>query len=81
MLLYLIECKRYAPSRPVGVEIVRGLYGVATVEKASCGVIATTSHFTKDAKEFANQIKYQMSLRDYTDLAAWLKQYPISRGR
>jgi hypothetical protein len=80
-LLYLIECKRYAVTRPVGVEIVRGLYGVATEERASCGIIATTSHFTRDAKEFADKIKYQMSLRDYQDLVGWLKQYPRSKNR
>jgi hypothetical protein len=80
-LLYLIECKRYAATRPVGVEIVRGLYGVATEERASCGIIATTSHFTRDAKEFADKIKYQMSLRDYKDLVGWLKQYPTSAIR
>lgn len=56
-LLYLIECKRYASHRPVGVEIVRGLYGVAALEKATHGVIATTSHFTKGAKEFAEKVK------------------------
>jgi len=31
-LLYIIECKRNHPSRPVGVEIVRSLYGVAESE-------------------------------------------------
>ncbi len=77
-LLYMIECKRYAPTRPVGVDIVRGLYGVATAERASCGLIATTSRFTKDAKEFANKFKYQMSLRDYNDLVGWLKRYPTT---
>jgi Restriction endonuclease len=80
-LLYLVECKRYADTNPVGVEIVRGLHGVAAVERATCAVIATTSHFTKDAKEFADKVKYQMSLRDYNDLVAWLRRYPTSTNR
>lgn len=78
-LLYLVECKKYAPTQTVGVDIVRGLYGVTVAEGANCGVVATTSHFTKDAKEFADKIKFQMSLRDYNDLLVWLKQYPVSR--
>lgn len=77
-LLYLIECKKYGPNQPVGVEVVRGLYGVTAAEGASCGIVATTSHFTKDAKEFADKIQYKMSLRDYNDLLIWLKQYPVS---
>jgi HJR/Mrr/RecB family endonuclease len=79
MLLYLIECKRYAPERPVGVDVVRGLYGVTNAEGASCGIVATTSRFTRDAREFADKIKYKMSLRDYNDLVGWLKQYPVSK--
>jgi hypothetical protein len=80
-LLYLIECKRYAAAHPVGVGIVRGVYGVAATEHASCGMIVTTSHFTAPAKEEANKVKYQMSLRDYSDLVHWLGQYPTFGGR
>lgn len=78
-LLYLIECKRYAPTRPVGIEIVRRLYGVTVDERASCGVVVTTSHFTRGAKEFADRNKYQVSLRDYNNLTEWLKHYPLSK--
>jgi hypothetical protein len=74
-LLYLVECKRYGPSRPVGVDLVRGLYGVAKAEGASCGILATTSRFTKDAQEFARRFQYQLSLRDHTNIVAWLEQY------
>lgn len=81
MLLYLIECKKYAPQRPVGVDVVRGLYGVTTAEGASCGIIATTSRFTRDAEEFADKIRYKMSLRDFNHLVGWLKQYPVSKSR
>ena len=80
-LLYLIECKRYAETRPVGVEIVRSLYGVTANEHASCGLIVTTSHFTRGAKEFADKLRYQVSLRDYNDLVSWIKQYPTTRNR
>jgi hypothetical protein len=80
-LLYLIECKRYRAARPVGVEMVRSLYGVTLAERASCGVLATTSRFTKDAQEFADRFRFQLSLRDYADLVQWLQQYPRARKR
>lgn len=73
--LYLIECKRWAKSRPVGVEIVRGLYGVVAAERATCGIVATTSRFTSGAKAFASQVRYQMSLRDFGNLREWLADY------
>jgi restriction system protein len=47
----LIECKRY--SEPVGVKIIRALYGVVSDEKVNKGVLVTTSRFTEDAMRFA----------------------------
>lgn len=74
-LLYVIECKRYDRERPVGIEIVRGLYGVTQAEKATMGVLVTTSHFSRDALEFQRAVQYQLSLRDYAVLRDWLKAY------
>lgn len=71
--LYVVQCKKYAPNRPVGVELVRQLYGVVQVAKVTAGIIATTSHFTKGAKELQSQLLYQMSLKDYIEIQAWLK--------
>lgn len=47
-----IECKRYA--KPVGVEIARRLLGVVSSEKATKGVLAASTHFTKGARKFAH---------------------------
>jgi restriction endonuclease len=79
--LCLIQCKRHAPHRPVRVDIVRSLHGVAESEKASCGLVVTTSHFSREAREFADLNKYKMSLRDYNDLVGWLKHYPTAKRR
>jgi restriction system protein len=57
----------------VGVEVVRELYGVVQVEKATAGIVATTSHFTKGAKDLQSQLSYQMSLKDYVDVQEWLR--------
>lgn len=71
--LYIVQCKKYAPNRPVGVELVRELYGIVQIEKATAGIIATTSYFTKGAKDLQNQLLYQISLKDYIGVQEWLK--------
>jgi restriction endonuclease Mrr len=78
--LYLVECKRYAASRKVGVEVVRGLYGVLQADRATKGVIVTTSSYTKDAIEFATPLEYQLSLRDFEALKEWLVSFRKSEN-
>jgi hypothetical protein len=72
--LYLVECKRYAPVYPVGVGVVRALYGVVQKMKATAGIVVTTAQFTRGAKEFQQSVSYQIALRDYLHLQQWLKQ-------
>ncbi len=72
--LYLAECKRYSPKNPVGVEYVRSLYGVLEAEKATHGIIATTSYFTKGAQAFSRDLKWRIGLKNYNDLKAWVKK-------
>lgn len=72
--LYLVECKRYAANRPVGVEIVRALYGVVQAENATAGLIVATSEFTKGAKQFQETIKHRMDLQGYEGLIEWLRK-------
>lgn len=74
---YIIECKRWAADNPVSVEVVRALYGVQMQEGANKSVIATTSHFSPDAKKFAtaqNTTEWSMSLKDHRDVMKWLRQ-------
>lgn len=74
---YLVECKRWASDNPVSVDIVRALYGVQMQEGANKSVIATTSHFSPDAKKFAsaqNTTEWSMSLKDHGDVMKWLRQ-------
>lgn len=66
--LCLVECKRHAPHRPVGVDLVRHLYGVVEAERATSGILATTSRFTKGAQEFQEKFQARLSLKDYIDL-------------
>ena len=73
--LFLVECKRYAPNRPVGVEFVRALFGVVEKKKATGGMIVTSSRFTADAIQESNDLRYRMSLRDYNAIREWLKRF------
>ena len=72
--LFLVECKKYAPHNPVGVSIVRQLYGVVETDRATAGIICTSSRFTKDAKTYASSVKHRMSLRDYKQLNKWISK-------
>lgn len=66
--LYIVECKRNAPDRPVDVGVVRALYGVAQKERVTAAMTLTTSYFSKDATDFAADIRYQLKLKDFIDL-------------
>ena len=74
-LLCLIEVKKYRPDRPVGIELVRSLYGVVCDEDASHGTLITTSSFGSDARKFEARHRYRLSLRDYTHVIEWIRRY------
>jgi restriction system protein len=71
----LVDVKRYRPTHPVGVALVRQMYGVVEAQRATAGVIATTSFFTSPARHFQETVPYRMALVDYRDLRRML-QYP-----
>jgi predicted AAA+ superfamily ATPase len=71
--LYYIECKHYAKTNPVGVNLVRELYGTISHDRATAGMLITTSYFSPDAIEFVQKIKHQMSLKDYIILQDWIE--------
>jgi hypothetical protein len=71
--LYLVQCKRWKPTAPVGLAVVQRLYGRVEADKATAGVVVTTSRFTSPALEFADSVKYRMSLRDFDDLTVWVQ--------
>jgi restriction system protein len=72
---YIIECKRYRPDCPVGVRLVRSLYGIKDSKQAQHAILATTSYFTRDAIAFAeNPSVLGLHLKDINDISEWLKQ-------
>ncbi len=72
--LCLVQCKRYSPANPVGVEPVQRLYGVLAAQRANAALIATTSRFTRGARQFKESVGFQLSLQDYQQIVEWLKR-------
>ncbi len=72
---YLIECKRWSRDRTVGVGVVRQLYGVVEAERATKGILATTSWLTRDARRFLRPIEFRLEARDFDGLIDWLDEY------
>jgi restriction endonuclease Mrr len=52
----LVECKRYARHRRVGVRIVRELLGVCLLERTNHAAIVTTSKYTKHAQSIPERV-------------------------
>ncbi len=71
---FLIECKRYDPSRKVEVSLVRALFGVKVDEGASKAIMATTSSLTRDAQEFVERHPWELEGRDYEGVLHWLEK-------
>lgn len=78
---WIIECKKYARTRKVGVEIARAVYGVKTDLRVSGAMLATTSRFTRGVYDFKSS-KYDFELRDYEGVLEWINEYrPNKNGR
>ncbi len=72
---YLVECKRYDPSKKISIGIVQKLFGVKMSEAANKAILVTTSSFTKPAIEFASKHLWDLDLRDYNDIIQWVNNY------
>ena len=70
---YLIDCKRYAKHRKIGIEWIRHLIGVLQLNNATKGMIVTTTSFSRDARRLAEQCSNKIMLHDYDSLKRWVK--------
>lgn len=76
---YLVECKRFSPNRPVGIEVVRSFMDVIQREYANKGIICTTSYFTSSIiDEKKHLIPYKLELKDRLNLLEWIEDYAIN---
>ena len=76
--LCLVEAKQHNKNRPVGVSLVRSLYGTLVDHQATTGMLVTTSRFSPDSKTFQARHQYQLSLKDYGDVVSWILKYKAS---
>jgi hypothetical protein len=74
-LLCLVEAKRYRQDRKLGVGLVRSLYGTLHDYQANSAMLVTTSTYSKDAYALQQKHKFQVSLKDYADVAGWIQDY------
>ncbi|MBR4290454.1 MAG: restriction endonuclease [Oscillospiraceae bacterium] len=63
-VVFYIECKRYARTNKVSVDLVRALYGVQTADKINKACLVTSSYFTRDAVTFAEKQNVMIDLVD-----------------
>jgi HJR/Mrr/RecB family endonuclease len=77
--LCLVDAKKYRADRKIGVSMVRTLYGTLCDYQASSAMLVTTSSYSNDAREMQEKHRYQLSLRDHTDVAAWVQRYGTNR--
>jgi hypothetical protein len=71
--LFVVECKRWIPPHHVGLGIVQRLYGVMHYSRASAGLVANTSRFTRPAQEWRAEVADELVLRDFDGITDWLR--------
>ena len=72
-IVFYVECKQYGRHRTVDVNIVRSLYGVQMSDQINKSVLITTSHFSRDAKEYAENQNTLIDLIDVDEFYELLK--------
>ncbi|SIQ93061.1 restriction endonuclease [Chryseobacterium sp. RU33C] len=72
---YLVECKKYAENRKIGVEIVRSFKEVLSTEQANKGLIVTTSYFSKDAIKKQQETPLLLEYKDKNEVISWVNDY------
>ncbi|MFC1495743.1 restriction endonuclease [Thermodesulfobacteriota bacterium] len=50
------------------------LYGTIGADRVTAGLLATTSTFTRGAREFQRAIKHMMALADHFNLLDWFEK-------
>jgi len=72
----IVECKRLRENRPVDIDVVRKLvYWVNEEFGATLGMIATTSHFTSNAKQLVEtKHRWRIALRDQEAIRDWIRK-------
>jgi len=71
--LVVVECRRYKKDLSVGLKAVRAFARTIDDEKATKGIIATTTCFTKGERDYCKANLYRLSAADCKRVAKLLK--------
>lgn len=77
--LIYAECKQHAPNRPVGVSVVSDLVGRMAADRATAGMVITSSYFSPEAKTFQSKFENQMKLIDFIKLSSMITNDPVGK--
>lgn len=75
-MVYYVECKRYNKKNSVSIDIIREFTGVIEIDKVNGGIIATTSFFSRDAKDWIieKDLNYKIQMHDFNTIKNMLKK-------
>lgn len=76
---WLVECKRYAPDKVVGVEMVRQLIGVAHALQIPNTLLVTTARYSRGAVQTSATFP-GVQLADFDLVSTWLRRYKDLAG-
>ena len=73
-LVFMFECKRYAPDKKVRLETMRALLGAASMRSANVNkaVLVTTSTFTRGGWELIAS-EARLDGKDYDGIVEWIR--------
>lgn len=73
------QAKKLKPGNKVGISVIRELADTRSEQKASKGIVITTTYLTKGALERVKRDSYILGKIDREDLTAWIER--VLRGR
>ena len=73
------QAKRYGPKRIVRLNEVRELSAVVDMQRATKGVIVTTSRLTRDAIDWIRRDTYRLDYRDAQRVESWVRTVLLGR--
>lgn len=63
-VVFYVECKRYARTNKVDVRVIRELYGIQTSDRINKACLVTSSLFTREAIDYAEEQNMMIDLID-----------------
>lgn len=72
-ILTLVQVKRYAAHRKIGLEPVQALFGATHADGAQHGIFVTTSEYLPGARAFAARHNVQLDLKTSEHVTEWCR--------